>query len=68
MITYLSGIAAGMVKSFGSKWQGNVLDMLLEDASASMADESESGMSPAESIVARSTKQLDSDTATLFSL
>jgi hypothetical protein len=68
MTTYLLGIAAGMVKSYGSNWQGNILDMLQEDASASMADESEPGMSPAESIVARSVKQLDSDTAALFSL
>ena len=62
------GIAAGMLKSFGSDWQGNVLEMLQEDASASMADESETGMSPAENIVLRSVKQLDSDTAALFTM
>ena len=62
------GIAAGMLKSFGSDWQGNVLEMLQEDASASMADESETGMSPAESIVTRSVKELDLDTQRLFPL
>ena len=60
------GIAAGMLKSFGSDWQGHVLDMLQEDAGGSMADESENGMSPAETIVIRSVKELDCDTAELF--
>ena len=62
------GIAAGMLASFGSNWKGNVLEMLEEDLGASMADESETGMGPAEAIVARSVKVLDSDTVALFSM
>jgi hypothetical protein len=62
------GIAAGMIKSLGSNWRGNVLGMLQEDISAAMAEESDIGLSPADLIVARSIKELDEDTSSLFVL
>ena len=61
------GVAAGMIKSFGEDWRGSVLDMLREDAGKAM-EESESGLSPAEVIVARSVKELDENTQLLFQL
>ena len=62
------GIAAGMIKSFGKDWRGCVLDMLLDDTGKAMAEESESGLSPAEVIVARSVQELDENTQLLFQL
>ena len=57
-----------MIKSFGDEWRGSVLDMLREDASKSLAEESEAGLSPAEVIVTRSVNELNAGTQALFQL
>ena len=62
------GIAAGMIKTFGSDWRGNVLDMLRQDVTKSLAEESGDSLSPAEVIVARSVRELDANSERLLSL
>lgn len=61
-------VAAGMMKSFGDDWKGNVLGTLQEDMNGSLA-EAGAGLSPAGIKVNRSAQQLpDEDCIELFSL
>ena len=57
-----------MIQSLGSDWLGNALAMLQDNMGASMAEVSETGLSPAEIIVSRSVKELDQNTQKLFML
>ena len=57
-----------MIQSLGNDWLGTALAMLQENASAYMAEESETGLSPAEVIVSRSVRELDENSQELFML